>query len=188
MKISSLAVGGAVAAVALASALAPTSAFAASTVSFDKTTLCPGETLTVTINGLSDGTVVNLTAPEYALTFPPPGYFNYAPTANTGPIPYSALAGFVGQTYELRIVSNALPNDPSSVGITLASATTQILSQCATPPTDPTTPTTPTAPEESLPDTGISADVIGFGAFAAVSMAGAGFALVRRARRTESTL
>ncbi len=67
MKLKTSLAAGAALSFVIFGALTPTAAFAASTVTFSASTICPGESIIVSTNGISDGTVVPLTAPEYAV-------------------------------------------------------------------------------------------------------------------------
>jgi LPXTG-motif cell wall-anchored protein len=172
MKLRSLAVAGVTTAIVAASALAPSAAFADSSAFWSQPTICPGETVTLTVNGISDGQQVTLTAPEYFRaqigTLPP----SLNSGIGTGQLTWAQLSVFQGQTYTLDVITGGDLNDPS-VGTVLSTSSVQILSECAAPAPEP----------ESLPDTGASASTMGALALGAAALGLGGAVLVRRARR-----
>ena len=101
MKISRLAIAGAATALVAGAVIAPSAAFASSSISASQSTVCPGEQITFTTNGVSDGTVLPLTAPEYSIqvTSGNPNPANLFPVAFTGPVPFGVFEPYVGQTY-----------------------------------------------------------------------------------------
>ncbi len=176
MNISSRVAVGTIVSIAAISMLAPTAAFATSSVSWSQATICPGESVTLTVNGLSDGTVVNLTAPEYATVYTTlnPTPFALFPTASTGAFPYGAFQTYVGETYTYEIVSSLGPS-VSDIQSVVSAASIQVLAECAAP--------APVPEAEALPNTGSSSDQIAALALGGATLALGGVVLARRARR-----
>ncbi len=174
MNLRSLAIAGATTAIVAASALAPTAAFADSSAFWSQPTICPGETVTLTVNGISDGQQVTLTAPEFFRaqvgTLPP--LLNSG--VGTGGFTWDMLSFYQGQTYTLEVITGGDLNDPYA-GTVLSTSSLQILTECAAP-----------APE-SLPDTGASSSTMGALALGAAALGLGGAALARRARRTTAS-
>jgi LPXTG-motif cell wall-anchored protein len=182
MKLRSLAVAGATTAIVAASALAPSAAFADSRVSFSASTVCPGEFVMVTFDGYTDGTVVPLTAPEYAAVWssnnPTPVVLETV--GYNGLFPYEAFTSVaLGQTYTYAIVTASNGSDPLTIQSIVSSASIQVLAECGSPAPEPAA--------ESLPDTGASASTMGALALGAAALGLGGAALARRARRTTAS-
>lgn len=181
MKLkTSLAAGAALTCVTIG-ALTPSAALADSSVAFSQATICPGESVTLTVNGISDGTVVNLTAPEYATAYSTSlAPFSLFTTASTGIFPYGALQSFVGETYTYEIVNSS---DGSVAGIqsVVSAASIQVLAECEAPTPDPE------AEAEALPNTGSSTEQITALALGGTALALGGIALARRARSSKAT-
>jgi LPXTG-motif cell wall-anchored protein len=160
-KFKALAVAGATSALLAGAVFAPSAAIADPTVSFSASTVCPGESVTFTVNGVSDGTQVTLDAPQvFLLTF----NGNILPstdTAYTGSYTYDQLttkAGGNDGDYVVKI---------DDTGDIVAEATLEVLPVC---------------PPPTLPDTGIdSVAMAAAGGFAAVAaLAGVTIVAVRR--------
>ena len=176
MKISRLAIVGAATALVAGAVIAPSAAFADSSMSWSVSTICPGETVTVTANGISDGQQVVLTPPEYFRSqigsFPQ----SLSISVTTGEFSWAQLASFQGMTYVYQVITGGDLNDPS-VGTVLSTSSLQILSECSSP-----------APEaEALPNTGTSAGTITALALGAAVLGLGGAVLARRARRVASS-
>ena len=182
MKKSFIAVATTTAALAAVSVFVPSAAFAVgSTVSFSPSTICPGETSTLTINGQTSGTQVvpSGASAEYWEMFadgsPSPAYVatpgqNFNLLADN-PLPYTWFTGY-GATTSLQFqVQNG-----TAPGI-LNEATITLLAACTAPAPSP------------LPDTGLSgsgfASLAGFAALAGLAGSALLFARNRRARASE---
>ena len=157
-KFKALAVAGATSALLAGAVFAPSAAIADPTVSFSASTVCPGESVTFTVNGVSDGTQVTLDAPQvFLLTF------------NGTSLPASNTAYTGSYTYD-QLTTKAGGNDGDYVvkiddtGDIVAEATLKVLPVCA------------------LPNTGIdSVAMAAAGGFAAVAaLAGVTIVAVRR--------
>jgi LPXTG-motif cell wall-anchored protein len=170
MNLRSLAIAGATTAVVAASALAPSAAFAVSTVSWSQPPICPGETVTLTVNGVSDNSSNPITDPNETMRIN--GNFGFTPT---GPYTYDFFQNVLfGETHMLvEVVRDLLSPQPTI----LASADLQILTVCAAPEPE----------EEALPDTGASAGTMTALALGAAVLGLGGAVLTRRARRVASS-
>jgi len=178
MKISRLAIASAATALVAGAVIVPSAAFADSSMSWSVSTICPGETVTVTVNGISDGQLVALTPPEYfreQIGSFPQGLNN---SLTTGEFSWAQLAPMQGMTYVLEVITGGDPNDPS-IGTVLSTSSLQILSECAAPAPEPEA--------EALPDTGASAGTMTALALGAAVLGLGGAVLARRARRVAST-
>lgn len=176
MKISRLAIAGAATALVAGAVIAPSAAFADSSMSWSASTICPGETVTVTVNGISDGQPVLLTAPEYFRNQIGSYPASLGSSINTGDFSWDQLASFQGMTYVIEVITGGDLSDPS-VGTVLSTSSLQILSECSSP-----------APEaEALPNTGASAGTMTALALGAATLGLGGAVLTRRARRVAST-
>ncbi len=163
MKTSrSLLAAGAASAALAAALFAPSAALADPTVAFSASTVCPGESVTFSVNGVSDGTEVTLDSPQiFVLTFDG----TTLPTTNTaftGVYTYDELVtkaggGATSGTYVVKI---------DDTGDIVAETQLQLLAEC--PP--------------ALPNTGIDTVAIAAvgGLAAATALAGTAFVLVRR--------
>jgi LPXTG-motif cell wall-anchored protein len=178
MKISRIAIVGAATALVAGAEIAPSAAFADSSMSWSVSTICPGETVTLTANGISDGQLVVLTPPEYFReqigSFPQ----DLNNSLTTGEFSWAQLASFQGMTYVIEVITGGDLSDPS-VGTVLSTSSLQILSEseCSSP-----------APEaEALPDTGASAGTMTALALGAAVLGLGGAVLARRARRVASS-
>jgi LPXTG-motif cell wall-anchored protein len=182
MNLRSLAVAGATTAIVAASALAPSAAFADPRVSFSASTVCPGEFVMLTFDGFTDGTVVPLTAPEYAAVWSSnnPTPYVLETVGYNGSFPYGAFTSVaLGQTYTYAIVTASNGTDPLTIQSIVSSASIQVLAECGSPAPEPAA--------ESLPDTGASASTMGALALGAAALGLGGAALARRARRTTAS-
>jgi LPXTG-motif cell wall-anchored protein len=160
-KFKALAVAGAATALLAGAVFVPSAASADPTISFSASTVCPGESVTFTVNGVSDGTEVTLDAPQvFVLTF-----------AGTS-LPASNTAYTGSYTYD-QLTTKAGGNDGDYVvkiddtGDIVAEATLKVLPVC---------------PPPALPNTGIdSVAMAAAGGFAAVAtLAGLTIVAVRR--------
>jgi len=176
MKISRLAIVGAATALVAGAVIVPSAAFADSSMSWSVSTICPGETVTLTANGISDGQLVVLTPPEYFReqigSFPQ----SLNNSLTTGEFSWAQLASFQGMTYVIEVITGGDLSDPS-VGTVLSTSSLDVLTACASP-----------APEaEALPDTGASAGTMTALALGAAVLGLGGAVLARRARRVASS-
>ena len=132
MKLRSFAVAVATTAIVAGAVIAPTAAFADSSAFWSQPTLCPGETVTLTVNGISDGQQVTLTAPEYfrQQIGTTPQFLNSS--SGTGGFTWDQFSVWQGQTYTLEVITGGDLNDPS-VGTVLSTSSVQILTECAAP-------------------------------------------------------
>ena len=182
MKKSVIAIARTAVALVAGSVFVPSAAFAVgSTVSWSPSTICPGETSTLTINGQTTGdqVVPSGGAAEYWEMFADGGPGPVSVTTpgqtftvlNNNPLPYSYFIG-LGATTSLQFqVQNG-----TAPGI-LNEATITMLAACAAPAPSP------------LPDTGLSgsgfASLAGFAALAGLAGGALLFARNRRARASE---
>jgi LPXTG-motif cell wall-anchored protein len=171
MKISRLAIAGAATALVAGAVITPSAAFASSSVSWSQPTICPGETVTLTVNGISDNSSNPITDPDEAMRIN--GNIGYT---STGPYTYGFFENvFTGQTNMLVEVVRGEIGQPEPT--VLASDDLQILTVCAAP-----------EPEaEALPDTGASAGTMTALALGAAALGLGGAVLARRARRVASS-
>ena len=181
MKKSLIAVAATAVALSAGSVLVPSAAFAvASTVSWNPSTICPGETTTLTINGQTTGDQVvpsggsaeywelfaNGNGGPFSVTGPGGTYS----LLNSNPIPYSYFTDN-GATSSVQFqVQNG--NAP---GI-LNEATITLLAACASPDSD--------SAADKLPDTGLSDSALAsFAGYAAMAGLAGGVILAARNRR-----
>ena len=179
MKISQRAIATGAAVLFATTIFAPAPAFATSSVSWSQPTICPGETATVSINGVSDGSVVSFTAPEYFTMFttsqPTPLFL--APGVEAKTSTFDNLSVYVGQTLTYQIVTATDQRDPSSITSVVSSASIEILAECVTATPEP----------ETLANTGLSVATTTALALGAAVLGLGGAVLARRARRVAST-
>lgn len=178
MKLKTSLATGAALSFVMFGALAPSAAFAASSITFSASTICPGESILITTNGFSDGTVVPLTAPEYsAISWTnQPIPVVLGTTGDNGVFPYGAFEPFIGQTYTYSIVTATNVNDPTSITSTVSSASVNVLAECGSAP-EPDPAPTPT--DSGLPNTGIDLSIAGMTLGSALAIAFAGFFIIR---------
>ncbi len=179
MKISQRAIAAATAIFFASTLFAPTAAFADSSVSWSQTTICPGQTATVTINGVSDGSTVSFTPPEYFTFFstnqPTPVVLASGFEAKASS--YDDMSVYVGQTLTYQIVTATDRQDPASITSVVSSSSIEVLAECVT--------ATPEA--ETLPNTGLSVTTATLIAVGLFSLGLGGAVLARRARRAASS-
>lgn len=181
MKKSFIAVATASVAITAGIVFVPSGAFAVgSTVSWSPSTICPGETSTLTINGQTTGdqVVPSGGSAEYWEMFADGGPGPVSVTTpgqtfsvlNNNPLPYSFFTG-LGATESLQFqVQNG-----TAPGI-LNEATITLLSECAASGPSP------------LPDTGLSgAELASLAGFAAIAGLGGAALVVARKRRARSS-
>ncbi len=147
------------------------------TISFSQATLCPGESVTLTINGISDGSRVALTAPRFFRTnsggVP-------AQSLLSGPGTYEWWSYYVGTTVTIDIISTTNPSDPSIIPTVLATTSMDVLSDCASPPA-PDEPATATS--SALPETGLNLSIVGIAIGSGLAFAILGFFIIRTGRQ-----
>jgi len=177
MKISRLAMAGAATALVAGAVIASPAVAGGQSVSWSQSTLCPGETVTLTINGISDSQPIILTSPEFFRVQegdnPKVLYSNMF----AGGYSWQVMSIYQGQTYTVEIITTD-PNDPTA-GTVHSTTSLQILSECAAPAPEPEA--------EALPDTGASAGTMTALALGAAALGLGGAVLARRARRVASS-
>jgi LPXTG-motif cell wall-anchored protein len=161
--------------------IAPSAAFADSTVSFSQSTICPDEWVTISSNGYSDGTVVSLPLGQYSIVYSTnqPTPYVYDVSQSTGLFPYAAFAPYIGETVTFAIVTADQIGLIYTITSTVSSATIQVLSECGSPAPEPEA--------EALPNTGASAGTMTALSLGATVLGLGGAVLTRRARRAAST-
>jgi len=179
LNISRLAIAGAATVLVAGAVIAPSAAFADSSASFSQPTICPGESVTLTVNGSSANAPVVLTPPEYFRTQYTGGPKALATSLNSGTNTWDYWSVFQGYTYTIEVITGGSLMDPE-LGTVLSTTSLEVLTQCAAPAPDPEPET------EALPNTGAST-----AEFASLAVSGAGLALggivlARRARRAKA--
>ena len=180
MKISTLAAAGIVAALAVSAALMPSAAFAEASVSWSQPTICPGETATLTVNGVSDAVVVPMGTNEHGMVndvFSP---------ITAGPYTYEQ-ADAIKAFGAIAVVIVYTTNPGVVPGSLLARDVLTVLTECVAPEPEPEPESEPVAGPSTestgLPDTGITRDVAGVAVGAAFLFAVAGFFIFRGRRQ-----
>jgi LPXTG-motif cell wall-anchored protein len=178
MKLQSLAIAGATTAIVAGAVIASPAVAADQSASFSQSTLCPGETVTLTANGISDNQSVQLTPPDFfrIQSGSNPTYLTGSITV--GSFTWDMLSVFQGQSYNIEVITNGDLSDPTA-GTVLSTTSLQILSECAAPAPEPEA--------EALPNTGASSSTMGALALGAAALGLGGAALARRARRTTAS-
>ena len=176
MKISRLAIAGAATALVAGAVIASPAVAAGQSASWSQSTLCPGETVTLTINGISDYQSVQLTPPDFFRIQSGSNPKYLAGSITAGSYTWDILSVFQGQSYIIEVITNGDLSDPTA-GTVLSTTSLDVLTACASP-----------APEaEALPDTGASAGTMTALALGAAVLGLGGAVLARRARRVASS-
>jgi LPXTG-motif cell wall-anchored protein len=180
MKLKASLAAGATLTCAMIGALTPSAAFADSSASFSQATICPGESVTLTANGISDGSTVFLTSPEYFRVQFPGAPASLSASINTGTQTWDYWSVYQGSTYTIEVITGGTFAD-ATLGTVLTTTSLEVLTQCATPAPGPE------AEAEALPNTGASSDQITALALGGAALAFGGVVLARRARSSKAT-
>ena len=185
MKKSLIAVAATAVALTAGSVFVPSAAYAvASTVSWSPSTICPGETTTLTINGQTTGDqlVPSGGSAEYWELFADgnPGPFSVTSPGstysllNSNPIPYSYFSdNGATSSVQFQVQNGTAP------GI-LNEATITLLAVCASP--------APDASADKLPDTGFNGSALAsFAGYAAMVGLAGGALIAARNRRIRAS-
>ena len=170
MKLKTSLAAGAALTCAMIGALTPTAAFADSSAAFSVSTICPGESVTLTINGIADGTAVVLTDPEYFRLQFTGGQKALASSLTSGTNNWSAWSWLSGKTYTIEVITGGNLSDPTQ-GTVLSTTSLEVLAECAAPAPEPEA--------EALPNTGIDLPLAGITLGSALAFALAGFFIIR---------
>ncbi len=172
MKLKASPAAGAALTCAMIGALTPTAALADSSAAFSVSTICPGDSVTLTVNGISDGSPVVLTDPEYFRLQFTGGQKSLASSMTSGTNNWSAWSWLSGKTYTIEVITGGNLSDPTQ-GTVLSTTSLEVLAECAAPALEP-------EPEaEALPNTGIDLPLAGITLGSALAIALAGFFIIR---------
>lgn len=172
MKLKTSLAAGAALSFVIFGALTPTAAFAASSAAFSVSTICPGDSVTLTVNGISDGSPVVLTDPEYFRLQWTGGQQALGSSLTSGTFNWSAWSWLSGYTYTIEVITGGNLSDPTQ-GTVLSTTSLEVLAECAAPAPEP-------EPEaEALPNTGIDLPLAGITLGSALAIALAGFFIIR---------
>ncbi|CAB4562836.1 unannotated protein [freshwater metagenome] len=178
MKLKTSLAAGAALTCAIIGALTPSAAFADSSASFSQATICPGESVTLTANGISDGSTVFLTNPEYFRVQYTGGQKSLSAGLTTGTSTWTYWSVYQGGSYTIEVITGGTFAD-ATLGTVLTTTSLEVLTQCAAPAPGPEA--------EALPNTGASLQQSAAIAFGGAALAFGGVVLARRARSSKAT-
>ena len=149
----------------------PSVAYATSSTSWSQSSICPGQTVTLTINGVADGSTVTMPGSEILLWTTSGGGLSQQTSSRSGVYSYTDVEiNHPGETVSIQPWTDWWPVPGVAIG---SAATLNVLATC---------PPAPSSDATDLPNTGV--DVAAVAATAGVGMlaAASGLVLVRRRR------